>query len=80
MGEKSPWSTWIEHGPELGYTAELDAFSFPSSVESGLQIKGIHDQACSGFFPFSELEARGFTPSTIASVENLVEIKRLRKK
>jgi hypothetical protein len=80
MREESPWCTWIEHGPELGYTAELDSFSFPASVEVGLQISGIHDQACSGFFPLSELEACGFSPNKIAGIENLLEIKRLRKR
>jgi hypothetical protein len=75
MHKESPWYTWVENGPELGYTAEIDSFSFPSTVEVGLRIRGIHDQACDGFFPFSELAASGFSPNDIASTEDLIQIK-----
>jgi len=80
MPQESPWCTWIKHGPELGYTAELDSFSFPASVEAGLQINGIRDHSCDGFFPFSELLAHGWTEEKIAGIKDLAEIKRLRGK
>ena len=75
MGEQSPWETWCEEGPNLGYTAELDHFSFPDGLENGLQIKGLHDDFCSGFFSFRELEGHGFSPTHIAGAEVLAEIK-----
>jgi hypothetical protein len=69
------WRPWTENGPELGYTAKIGWRSFPLSVEPGLEISGIGDQACSGFFPFSELQANGLSPTNIATVETLIEIK-----
>jgi hypothetical protein len=76
---ENPWQSWIDNGPELGYSAKLDSFSFALSVEPGLQIKGVHDQTCDGFFPFSELEACGFSPTNIATAESLVGVKRRRQ-
>jgi hypothetical protein len=69
------WKTWSEHGPELGYTAEVEYFA----GQVGIQIKGSHVQACSGFYPLWELTRHGFDPEHIASVPDLIRIKDARQ-
>lgn len=72
--ENHLWHNWIIEGPEIGFVAELDDIVGIAGPETGLRIKGIIGDICSGFFGFAELERYGFSPNHIAGIDDLARI------